>query len=429
MRDRDEKLRSAVTAFLLAACGSGNELHPIRGSTPDAGGEGAAIGGGGARAVSDVDQDGYQAADGDCDDGSATINPGAMDIPDNGVDDDCSGEVDDEASSCDEELSADGDAESAAKALGICRTTNSSARGRERTWGLLAARFVYPDGTTRSLTPDESMDCQDAVDGPDPRSHGILSSFGPNVAARQGSRFLVLSSGVARPGSQELAEGRGASPAGAFMCSRSRVPEGFPASSYATCGDELTALPGGSHDPSVAYDGVSLELELRAPTNAQGISFDFDFYTFEYTDFVCSTFNDAFAALLYSGNPSLPSSHNIAFDSQHNPICVNSGFVEVCEPYEYSGRKGGQPFTRSFTCRYGTAELAGTGFESEVFGGPHAATGWLTTRASIVPGEDFVLRLAIWDAGDEWRDSSVLIDNFKWEFVEGGAVTVRPPAR
>jgi hypothetical protein len=40
-----------------------------------------------------------------------------------------------------------------------------------------------------------------------------------------------------------------------------------------------------------------------------------------------------------------------------------------------------------------------------------------------------VIRLAIWDAGDEWRDSTVLLDNFRWEVVEGGAVTVRPTPR
>jgi hypothetical protein len=357
------------------------------------------------------------------------VNPGALDVPDNGVDEDCSGRIDDDSSSCDDGLAADGDAALAAKALGICRTTTSAARGRERTWGLIAARFVYPDGTTTSLEPDESMDCSAPGEAPNPLSHGILSAFGSNVSARQGSGMVVLSSGVARAGTQELEGGRGMSPAGAFMCTRSAAPEGFPPSSYATCGDELVALPGEPGDPNSAYDGVALELELRAPTNARAFSFDFDFYTFEYPQFVCSTFNDAFAALLYSRSPSVPPSHNVAFDSEHNPIGINSGFVEVCEPYDYASTKSGQTFTRSFTCRYGTAELAGTGFESDVFGGPHAATGWLTTHANIVAGEDFVLRLAVWDAGDEWRDSSVLIDNFKWQIVEEGAVTVRPAAR
>jgi hypothetical protein len=420
--------RSALTSILLGACSWGNDLHPIRGTAQSSAGAGTQIEPACTSAASDADLDGYTASDGDCNDCNAAVNPGAIDIADNGIDEDCSSDTDDEPASCDDDLDLAGNAEAAAKALGICRTTSPAARGRERSWGLLGARFVYPNGTTTSLAPDASMDCQVQSGAPAPLSHGILSSFGPNVGARQGSSFLVLSSGVARAGTQEL-DGQGESPAGAFMCTRSLVPDGFPASSYATCGDELVVPPGDAHDPSSAYDGIALELELRAPTNARGISFDFDFYTFEYPQFVCSAFNDAFAALLYSANPSLPSSHNVAFDSEGNPIGVNNGFVEACEPYAYSGMKNGQPFTRSFTCRYGTSELAGTGFDSEVFGGPHAATGWLTTHASIVGGEDFVLRLAIWDAGDEWRDSSVLIDNFKWEVVEDAAVTTRPAPR
>lgn len=379
--------------------------------------------------LADPDRDGYSALDGDCDDCDPAINPGALDVPNNGVDEDCSGRPDDEPTSCDDDLDPTGDAQLAAKALGICRTTTAGAEGSARTWGLLAARFVYPDGTATSLAPDDAMDCLVEGGAPDPLSHGILSAFGPNVGARQGSSFVALSSGVARAGTHELDGDRGVSPSGAFMCTRSRVPDGFPASSYAACGDELAVPDADFHDPNSAYDGVALELELRAPTNARGLSFDFDFYTFEYTQFLCSTYNDAFAALLYSRSPSLPPSNNIAFDNERNPICVNSGFVEVCEPYEYMGTKDGQPFSRSFNCRYGTAELLDTGFDSEAFGGPHAATGWLTTRASVVAGEDFVLRLAIWDAGDEWLDSSVLIDNFRWEIEEGGAVTVRPPPR
>jgi hypothetical protein len=422
------RFRRVLASAMLLACGSGSDLHPIHGRPGSAGAD-PGLEPGCSSAEADADRDGYAKPDGDCDDCNSAINPGAFDIDDNGVDEDCSGRADDELLSCDEDLNPDGDAELAAKALGICRTTSSTGTGATRSWGLLAARFVYPDGTTTSLVPDGAMDCQEERAAPEPLSHGILPAFGPNIGPRQGSSLVALSSGVARAGTQELDGERGVSPSGAFTCTRSRVPEGFPASSYATCGDELATPEGAVYDPDSAYDGVALELELRAPTNARGFSFDFDFYTFEYTQFLCSTFNDAFAALLYSRSPSVPASRNIAFDAQQNPICVNNGFVEVCEPFDYVGTRNGQQFTRSFTCRYGTAELTGTGFDSEIFGGPHAATGWLTTRASIVGGEDFVLRLAIWDAGDEWRDSTVLVDNFRWEVVEGGAVTVRPMPR
>jgi hypothetical protein len=187
-------------------------------------------------------------------------------------------------------------------------------------------------------------------------------------------------------------------------------------SDYSTCGD-LAAMAGNDE----ANDAIALELVLRAPTNADGLSFDFDFFTFEYSDYVCSFFNDVFAALLYSKAPRIPSNHNVAFDSQGNPVSVNNGFVEVCDPYTYSGRKEGVPFSREFPCRLGNAELEGTGFERR------AATGWLRTRANVLPGEEVTLRLSIWDAGDELLDSTVLLDNLQWDPVPGNTVTVRPP--
>jgi hypothetical protein len=44
----------------------------------------------------------------------------------------------------------------------------------------------------------------------------------------------------------------------------------------------------------------------------------------------------------------------------------------------------------------------------------NCSSGWLTTQASIEPGEQFTLEFMIWDAGDGILDSSVLIDHFVW---------------
>jgi hypothetical protein len=270
------------------------------------------------------------------------------------------------------------------------------------------------------------MDCRVAQSSPNALSHGILESFGPNVHARQGSTFALLSSGVARAGRQNVPGTDWQSPAQGFMCTRSIAPSGFPVPSYATCGDLVHEGSPPAGDPESVYDAVALELAIRVPTNAKGLAFEFDFYTSEYTDFVCSEFNDAFTALLYSKSPDQPPDHSITFDSQRNPICVNNGFVEVCEPFEYRGVRDGVPISRSYTCQYGTRELARTGFEGGADGPPHAATGWLQTRANVIPGEDITLRFAIWDAGDEWRDSTALLDNFTWEATPGETTTVRP---
>jgi hypothetical protein len=209
------------------------------------------------------------------------------------------------------------------------------------------------------------------------------------------------------------------------MCTLSTAPDGFPVSSYTTCGD----LNGNLDPPQrLIFDAIALEVVVRAPTNAKGLMFDFDFYTFEYKDYVCSAYNDQFVALLFSKSPDVPANHNIAFDAQKNSVCVNNGFVEVCDPFTYMGAKMGVPFMRSFACQYGTKELSGTGFDSSLREQvTHAATGWLRTRANVVPSEELTLRFAIWDGGDEGLDSTVLIDNFAWDATPGDNSTTRPP--
>ena len=117
----------------------------------------------------------------------------------------------------------------------------------------------------------------------------------------------------------------------------------------------------------------------------------------------------------------MPPNHNIAFDSQKNPVTVNNAFVEVCAPWTFVASKGGMLFERPFLCRLGIGELVGTGFER------HAATGWLQTRSNVVAGEEITLRFAIWDTGDEVLDSTVLLDNFRWDARAGGTQTERPP--
>jgi hypothetical protein len=96
---------------------------------------------------------------------------------------------------------------------------------------------------------------------------------------------------------------------------------------------------------------------------------------------------------------------DVAFDTQGNPISVNTSLLEVC------GCTGGPPCTAggiSYACTLGITELTGTGFED------HAATGWLKTSAPVQGGSEITLRFTIYDSGDGVYDSTVLIDNFTW---------------
>lgn len=449
-----------VVVALTASCSetAGNEVAAIGGSAVVAGGTGggphAAAGGGGSGGIpgagglvidvpsagtdaggacgmrqpgADEDHDGFTVQMGDCNDCDPAVNPGAFDFQDNGIDEDCSGMPDDEAKSCDTGLPMSGDdAMDAAKALGLCR------KQAGQSWGVIAARWVYPNGEPTSRPPmvasdPEEFGCGEGGLPTNPDSRGILPSFGANVLAREGSTLVALSTGVARAGINVPAEPAiGQSPLAAAMCTENLAPPGFPKDSPA-CPDVVTA------QNTRARDAIALELEIRTPTNARALAFDFDFYTYEWPYFVCSEFNDFFVALLKSTHTSTPADENISFDKLGNPVSVNNGFVEVCDPAVGLERPGG----KSFDCSLGTKELQGTGFEVQD-GAPgegggdsvssHAATGWLSTTAAIVPGETIRLRFAIWDMLDEALDSTVLLDHFTWTLVAPTTpVTERPP--
>jgi hypothetical protein len=167
-----------------------------------------------------------------------------------------------------------------------------------------------------------------------------------------------------------------------------------------------------SEEPK-ANDSVALELVIRAPTNAKSLSFDFDFYTYEFPDFVCHDYNDNFLVLM-DPPPEGAQNGNISFDNKNNPISINSVYLEVCDAEEAN--------LAEYDCPQGPAALNGTGFEVVSVGklGKGGATGWLTTTVPVAPGEIFTLTFVIWDAGwsdagmtgDYVNDSSVLVDNF-----------------
>jgi hypothetical protein len=151
-------------------------------------------------------------------------------------------------------------------------------------------------------------------------------------------------------------------------------------------------------------DDVGLELALRAPRNATGYSFSFKFYSFEYPEWICTSFNDQYITLV-SPAPQGSIGGNISFDSKSNPVSVNVAFFEVCADPQ---------------CALGASELAGTGFDTWDDAG---GTGWLKTQAPVQGGDELTIRFAIWDTGDSSWDSTTLIDNFQW-VANGGQVVV-----
>ena len=325
----------------------------------------------------DKDQDGFSVNQGDCNDCDANVNPGAIDVYDDGGDggapkwgdEDCSGTPGDSAAvDCDDGIALDDpDPVNAAKSIELCKQTTQA----DKSWGVISANWVRADGTPYG-TPTPAM--------------GIEDAWGPNVNTQAGKRMLVLSSGHARlPGQADSC--------GTLTCYNNgpgTAPPGFPQDVPSCTGD------------TDINDDVGLEVKLRAPTNATGYAFNFRFYSFEYPEWVCTSFNDQFIALV---NPAPQGSinGNICFDSQNNPVSVNVGFFDVCQG-----------------CPAGTAELQGTGFDTWDDAG---ATVWLESQAPVTGGQEVTIRFTIWDTGDQAWDSTALIDNFHW-IANGGTVAV-----
>jgi hypothetical protein len=278
---------------------------------------------------------------------------------------------------CDGGIAIDSeDPTAAARALGICKDAAD-----DQDWGLIDARWTAADGGDPTDDPDWSL------------GHGLLGDFG-DVSPREGQRMLALSSGAARaPGDNDFV-----SPAGFDKGYISPSPAGFPKPAPACPG----VVTGATHDD------VALELVLRAPPEARALAFDFDFFTFEWPDYVCSEFNDYFVALLAPA-PTGQSDGNISFDSDGNSVSVNNALVRVCDCANGPPCAAPPLVPRiEYDCAEGAGELADTGFET------HAATSWLATEAPVEPGGELTLRFAVWDSGDGVLDSTVVIDAFRW---------------
>jgi hypothetical protein len=346
-------------------------------------------------------------------------SPTNYDLPGNNCDDDGDGTIDN-APSCDTGLAATGSAEDLAKAIGIC------AKASDKGYGLVSAKFTQ--GYNRS-------------DSPPAEQHGVLGKFGDVIKPREGVSLGVLSTGYARE-----YDGNGSEPFGGISGSgfnaRPNGKDWWGAGQGAGNGSAPPGFPkpaSGCQQDDNVNDVISLKLELKAPPNASGVKFDFNFYSGEWPAYVCSPFNDGFIAYLSAQGFNGGKPDNMSFDKDNNPVSVNNGFFDRCTPGVQIGCADGKSQTSS--CPGGPSELAGTGFgidgawcNPQLFpGGSNShstnggATGWLTSQAPVKPGETFTLELMIWDTGDGVLDSSVLIDNFTW--VEGNVdtSTERPP--
>lgn len=304
----------------------------------------------------DLDSDGYTPSTGDCNEYNALVNPGAFEYVGNEVDDDCDGTVDNGYADCDSVATGNGiAATAAAQAINLCS-------------GKFLASADY------EFSGEEIQ-------------RAVRSDFGPNISPRVGSTMLVMSTGKAIvPGENGFVE---TDPGTDHERSVTRP---FSYASKPECP---------ATDKASVQDPADLRLQLLAPTNAKSFSFDFRFMTAEYPEYYCSVFNDGFAAMVKSS--SYTKRKNVAYGSQGEFISVNVSFWSICEDIaDYSG------------CSESPATVDGSGFGSDA-ATPHGATRWLSTTVPVQPGETIELQLAVWDEGDGILDSTVIIDNFRWD--------------
>lgn len=394
---RAAPLLVAVLGLALAACGGG--------------GKG---GGGPASGCQDLDGDGFTTCDGDCCDVAgpgcpdpSAVNPGAFDVPGNGVDDDCNGAVDDAPATCDGGLaSSPSSAADYAAALDLCQaSTEPGVR-----WGLLSAALVRADGTG----------------SPDPAQASIRPAFGATTSL-SGSSLVVLSTGHAAATGQINPPFADFQP-GLVMGTSSSAPADWLAANAGV----MPAAPGcPAPSGTTVQDPVMLVLRIRVPTNARSFELPVEYLTSDYPEWACSPYDDRAVVLLdstWSGAPANPPDKNLAtyrspqataYPLDVNLATGNTGLFRACVN-GIVGCSGSNPGATT-TC-VETASLAGTGFDvaaaaagqcqpGDLVGG---GTGWLVVRGNVVGGEIITLRIALWDTSDGLNDSVALLDGFRW---------------
>jgi hypothetical protein len=328
-------------------------------------------------------EDGEDGEDGTTNPAVCAPNPANVEVPGNGCDDDGDGTVDN-APTCDGSAAGSAqDPKDFARTLGLCKFADAS---KPDDWGVVSVRYTNGFG---------------AAGAPAAAQYSSLGKFGDVLKPREGSRLGVLSTGVA----QEYNGGAGTTFKRGIIAERAGVgtlPPGFPkATGSCDVADDV-------------HDVAGVHIEIKVPRNATGFSFDFNFMSGEWPEFVCSRFNDGFIAFLQSEK----TKDNISFDKQGGSVSVNNGFFDRCTPNTQTGCAGSQ--TKVAACPGGADELRGTGFFAmdDYCGGKQSvgggATGWLTSKAPVRGGEIIKLDFLIWNTGDSDLDSSVLLDHFTW---------------
>jgi hypothetical protein len=365
----------------------------------------------------------------------ALINPGALEVVGNGIDDNCNGKTDlfdkEDTLSCDGTLASDSSVGTDyAKALGLCRVTvENPPLKKDKSWGLIEAKLMRADGTPLG----------------DARAKSIRPKFGDVIKPVEGSSLVVLSSGIAADGTQtspgpiagaSTTHNPGSSVSLSACTDALCIKDWYSvANSPLKAANQYPQAPGcGSATSGNANDSVCLYLKIRAPTNVRAFSFNSYFFSSEFPEYVCSNYNDQYVALVHTDTPTAPIPNPVdknlmtyidpATQSRW-PIGINmagpgtggTNLFAVCDPrVTQSGSLCYDSSVNTQSCSMDIFDLAGTGFGASSPGGCPVGGGtfWRTTSGNVNPGQIVTLRLCTFDVGDSILDSLSLIDGFSW---------------
>jgi hypothetical protein len=330
----------------------------------------------------DHDGDGYTGMENDCADCDPNINPSAYDFGGDFIDQDCSGNYDDEITSCDTGLAvASTNPYDFAKAMELCQTTTLASKD----WGVITpgAKFVQSD---------VDLELGTAAAAPVALQYGIIPKFGTNNLPRKGVNMASFASGTARePLQAGWVNPNGQTGSCYNANTASTMPPQFP-KNHAGCPADAA---------NNVYDSSGLWMMIRTPSNAKSFSFKFNMFSSEYPEWVCTNYNDTFIARLFTGStPANPvaNGNNISFDANAAPVTINNAFFTV-------------PGCATCTSPLLTnTNMDGT-CGGQTCGG---ATDWLYTTAPVNPSELIRMNFEIWDEGDHIYDSFVVIDDWQW---------------
>ncbi|PKN57168.1 MAG: hypothetical protein CVU56_12260 [Deltaproteobacteria bacterium HGW-Deltaproteobacteria-14] len=293
---------------------------------------------------------------GDCYDYSALVSPAMVEIPGDGLDNDCDGIAQGDGGGTPIEPSC----------AGVCTGSTVDAM-------LCGMEMCYPDNLL---------------------SASIASPTGDNVT---GYWTALAHWGAAN---NDLVPYAGASYAilGTGLWSATDH-EGLPSFTngvsdpYSTSGEQM-------------FDAVELRLILRAPAGATGFSLDYIFMSAEYEEFIGSQYNDKFYIVLKAPQTTANQKKIINFTNCSNPGAYHD-FMLDGQPWCYIAINTAfsEPCTNVQTNINGTWHQCPYG----------SSTGWLSTSWPIQPNEQFELTFHIHDTADDVWDSHVVIDNFRWE--------------